>query len=238
MKLIQPELTRISELYKEKSRRGDSAGAKKLMGERTELMRTHEINFMAAALNILQLPFYIFWFLGMRKIIYNPEAYDILSTNSLLWIPDILLPDPLYLVPLLSSIMTYLTIKKTMARTPMTAETPSFIRKFRPYMPYLPFPGTLFLIFMPASLNLYFFSLSFINYLITVFLQSNAYFYLAGIPKAFPGTILQKKLQEAEGQRILKANVVSSKSDLGSKTPSGKETVIVFTSKPKKNNLS
>jgi hypothetical protein len=245
MRLVQPELNEINAKYKEKSKRGEMEGAKQQMNLRKNLLKNFDINMMAPLCNIIQLPIYISWFLGLRDIIYNPEQYHILGSEPFLWAPSIFVPDPYFIIPVLSAFTTYFNIKTAMKRAPLNPDTPLFMKKLKIYAPYLPFPGSIFLATMPAGINLYFLSLAFVNLITTIALHTNSFRVLAGIPKSFPGTVLHNQLiSESKLSQVLKAEFVSNngKNNVSeqvaavaeAKPISNTSTVKVYSSNPKK----
>jgi len=246
MKLIQPEFTEINNRYKEKLRKSDSEGGKRVMEERSTLLRKYNINMGAAGLNFLQVPVYICWFLGLRNLLYSPEKFAFVDSSQFLWAPSLFVPDPYFLLPAISAFITFLTIRKTMQRAPITAETPMIFKKLRIYAPYLPFPGAFFLATFPAGINLYFLSIALANYASTVILASPAYLKAIGLPKAYPGTILYNDLMSKSHLTEIKKAVIvdapvppamdsqqTSQTSTAQAPVQSTQTVRVFTNKPK-----
>lgn len=246
MKLIQPEFSDINNRYKEKLRKGDSEGGRRVMEERSTLLKKYNVNLAAAAVNLLQLPVYICWFIGMRDVVYTPEKFGFMDSSEFFWVPSLFTPDPYFLLPFISATITFFTIKKTMKRAPITAETPLMFKKLRIYAPYLPFPGAIFLATFPAGLNLYFLALSISNFATTSIMSSQIYLKTLGIPKAFPGTILYNNLMsEAQITDVKKAVIIdtpavstthakeTAEAPISKAPVQNTQSVKVFTNKPK-----
>ncbi len=221
------------------------------MQERSALLRKFNVNLGAAAFNLFQLPVYICWFLGVRDMIYSPERFSYLDTSQFFWIPSLFTPDPLFILPFVSATITFFTIKKTMKRAPITAETPLIFKKLRIYAPYLPFPGATFLATFPAGINLYFLALSIANFATTQIITSPQFMKAMGIPSAFPGTILYNDLMSKSIITNVKKAVMVDASPIAStqttETGTGKisdtstqsaSSVKVFTHKPKSKGVS
>ena len=64
--------------------------------------------------------------------------------------------------------------------------------KFKKYMPFMPFFGMVFMATFPAGLNLYWCTLSSLNYFSFVWINNKKILKYFGIPEYFPGTFLDK----------------------------------------------
>lgn len=133
------------------------------MADRTNILKRFNVKTSASIFNILQLPIYIFWFLGLKDFVYFPEKYNIQGLQPFLWMDSIYIPDPYFIIPTISSFITYLTMKKSFSKQWMEELSIIIFRKLWPYLPYLPFAGIPILATMPASINLYFLVLSLSN---------------------------------------------------------------------------
>ena len=104
MQVIQPEMVKLREKYSSK----DQETQQKLQQEMMKLYQEHNVNPLAGCLPILiQMPILIAFY---NAIIYTPAIFQ----HSFLWF-DLGKPDPLFILPILSAIFTYLQQKISMA---------------------------------------------------------------------------------------------------------------------------
>lgn len=101
MQEMQPKLKEIQDKYK--------SNPEKLQKEMTNLYKEAGVNPLSGCLPLLvQMPFLIAIFFAIREYSYDP-AYQ-----SFLWMPNLALEDPTYIMPVLSAVTTYIQSKQTM----------------------------------------------------------------------------------------------------------------------------
>nr|WP_293736095.1 YidC/Oxa1 family membrane protein insertase [uncultured Phascolarctobacterium sp.] len=101
---IQPKMKALQEKYKDDKQR--------LNMELANLYKSEGVNPLAGCLPLLiQMPIMIGIFYGIRD--YDYAAHPELVT-SFLWLKDISLADPTYILPVLSALTTYIQTKQTM----------------------------------------------------------------------------------------------------------------------------
>ncbi len=137
MMSIQPKMKEIQEKYKNDKQR--------LNMELANLYKNEGVNPLAGCLPLLiQMPIMIGIFYGIRD--YDYAAHPEIVT-SFLWLKDISLSDPTYILPVLSALTTFIQTKQTM---PDTGNAQNKIMMY--FMPL--FIGYISLTF-PAGLVLY-----------------------------------------------------------------------------------
>lgn len=99
MQLLQPKMKKIQEKYK--------SDPKRLQAEMGNLYREHGVNPLAGCLPLLaQMPILMAMFYALQNIHY-------VGNPGFLWLPDLSHPDPLYILPVVSAITTYIVQKQT-----------------------------------------------------------------------------------------------------------------------------
>lgn len=138
MQVIQPELQRLKEKYSSK----DQKTQEKLQQETMALFQKHGINPLAGCFPLLiQMPILIGFYHAISRT-------EIIKTQDFLWF-DLGSPDPIYLLPLIAGITTYIQQKITMAGT--ANDNPQM--KMMLYV--MPIMIIVFAISFPAALSLY-----------------------------------------------------------------------------------
>ena len=103
MMAMQPKMKAIQEKYKNDKQR--------LNMELANLYKQENVNPLAGCLPLLvQMPFIIGIFFGIRYFHY-------VGTSNFLWIQSISNPDPMYILPVLSALTTFVQSKQTMPDT-------------------------------------------------------------------------------------------------------------------------
>lgn len=134
LKELAPKMKEIQEKYK-----GDN---QKLQIHMMELYKKHGANPMGGCLPlILQIPV----FFAIYRVLYN--AVELKSAEWILWINDLSVMDPYFVLPILMGISMYLH----QVFTPSAITDPTQAKIFK----FLPVVFTLFLITFPAGLVLY-----------------------------------------------------------------------------------
>ena len=104
---LQPKMKALQEKYKDDKQR--------LNMELANLYKTEGVNPLAGCLPLLiQMPIMIGIFYGIRD--YDYAAHPEIVT-SFLWLKDISLADPTYILPVLSALTTFIQTKQTMPDT-------------------------------------------------------------------------------------------------------------------------
>ncbi len=119
MQRLQPELQKLNKKYKNNK--------EKLNEETLKLYKTFKVNPAGGCLPILlQFPILIGLYqtlLHPDKWVFPEEVYKALLLNdgfSFLWINNLSVPDPIYVLPILAALFTFITQKFTMAAQPAT----------------------------------------------------------------------------------------------------------------------
>ena len=96
MGVIQPEMKKIQEKYKE--------DPQKYQQEVMKLYKENGVNPMGGCLPMLvQMPILFALFAVFQKLNFQGAGF--------LWLPDLILPDPYYILPILSTVTTYFSSK-------------------------------------------------------------------------------------------------------------------------------
>ncbi len=123
---------------KEKLKDNKEAYSRELMG----YMRNHKINPMGGCLLLLpQLPI----FFALYRVLYN--AIELRHAPFALWIQDLAAPDPYFVTPVLLGITMF--VQQKMTPTPVSDPSQQAMMKVMPVM------FSVFMLFLPAGLNLY-----------------------------------------------------------------------------------
>lgn len=134
LKDIAPKMKEIQEKYK-----GD---AQKLQMHMMQLYKKHGANPMGGCFPLLiQIPI----FYAIYRVLYN--SVELKSAEFILWIHDLSVMDPFFVLPILMGVSMYIQ----QVLTPNTFTDPIQAKVFRT----LPVIFTIFLIFFPAGLVLY-----------------------------------------------------------------------------------
>lgn len=99
MQEIQPKVKALQEKYK--------GNPEKMNKEMAAIYKEHHVNPLAGCLPLLiQMPFLIAIFFAIRD-------YQYLQQPNFLWVQDLAHPDPLYILPALSALTTFIQTKQT-----------------------------------------------------------------------------------------------------------------------------
>jgi YidC/Oxa1 family membrane protein insertase len=136
MQKIQPEIKKLKEKYPE--------DRQKLNQEMMLLMKTHKVNPLGGCLPILiQIPVFI----ALYAVLSN--AVELYHAHFGLWIYDLSAKDPYYVLPVLLGLSFLLQQKLTPTAVDSTTQK---------MMMVMPIVFTLFMLNLPAGLNLYIFT--------------------------------------------------------------------------------
>ena len=115
MQRLQPELQKLNKKYKNNK--------EKLNEETLKLYKTFKVNPAGGCLPLLlQFPILI----GLYQTLLHPETWVFVNGTisgidmSFLWMESLSVPDPLYILPILAALFTFVTQKFTMAAQPVT----------------------------------------------------------------------------------------------------------------------
>lgn len=101
MQQLQPQMKKLQEKYK-----GDP---KRLQQEMGQLYKTAGVNPMAGCLPLLaQMPILMAMFYALQRIDYGGDP-------TFLWIANLSHPDPMYILPILSAVSTFVVQKQSTA---------------------------------------------------------------------------------------------------------------------------
>lgn len=115
MQRLQPELQKLNKKYKNNK--------EKLNEETLKLYKTFKVNPAGGCLPLLlQFPILI----GLYQTLLHPETWVFVNGTisgidmSFLWMESLSVPDPIYVLPILAALFTFVTQKFTMAAQPAT----------------------------------------------------------------------------------------------------------------------
>lgn len=115
MQRLQPELQKLNKKYKNNK--------EKLNEETLKLYKTFKVNPAGGCLPLLlQFPILI----GLYQTLLQPETWVFVNGTisgidmSFLWMDSLSVPDPIYVLPILAALFTFVTQKFTMAAQPVT----------------------------------------------------------------------------------------------------------------------
>lgn len=223
--LLDFEINSFREKVQSKMKSGDRSGGLLAKNEMNGFMRKYGIRNFFSVLAIFQVPFYLAYFLALRFMVFSPETQDFVSGAGFFWIKDLCEADPLFILPVLSGGLSFLTIRLNMKNAPALNSAPAIFKKFKVYMPFMPIFGAFLLSSFPAALNLYWATLAGINYVLFWVFQNPTFLKMIGIPKFYKGTKKAEKY-ELENRVFKKATFNEIKE---------KNEIKVFMNKPKKN---
>ena len=144
-------------------------------------------------LNILQFPLYLGMFFAIRYMAFSPEAFAHLHQTSWLYLHSITDPDPYYLIPVCSSLVTHASMRFSKKNMKQGNSNPMMV-KVMDVMQYMPFMAVIILGTYPAVLNMYWCSIAVTNYAIIRMINLKFFKKLIGVDKPYPGTILEMKV--------------------------------------------
>lgn len=178
IKVIQPQIKEITSNLKACMARGDRAKSQQIQAQRKMLMKKHKINSARGLLSLFTIPAYLslFWF--FKNISSNAEFYVPGVDRAFLWMQDITLPDPYFVIPVLSGIFSFLGVRLSNRFMPSSE---GFFQKYRIYFPFLPLFSIIPLSTFPALLNIYWASVSLIHLLLYKLVSLPAYSRFLGI---------------------------------------------------------
>lgn len=165
---------------------------------------------MGMMLNLFQFPLYMGMFFALRYMAFSPEAFSELHRTSFLYMDRIVEPDPYFLIPILSAVTSFLTIRLNKNKNKNLNSTPT-MNKMMDVVQYLPFGAIFILGSYPAVLNMYWCTIAFTNLAFISFGHSDLFKKLTRTDKPYKGTVLynQELSTPSKRENTIKANLVS-----------------------------
>ena len=74
------------------------------------MRRKHGVDNFYALVNLTQIPLILTWFLSLRYVTAMPELFPQMNTASFLWIEDLSVYDPYFVLPVIAACTTSLSI--------------------------------------------------------------------------------------------------------------------------------
>ncbi|KAJ2775284.1 hypothetical protein IWQ56_000131 [Coemansia nantahalensis] len=118
----QPEMSLLTAKLNAAKQRGDAMETQLYTYELMRLRQRHGLSFFKPlAGNLLQFPFAILMFLALRDMVTIPITY--MSSSSFLWITNLTLSDPYYILPAISALSAIAMVELQSKLTSATAMT-------------------------------------------------------------------------------------------------------------------
>ena len=150
MQRLQPELQKLNKKYKNNK--------EKLNEETLKLYKTFKVNPAGGCLPLLlQFPILI----GLYQTLLHPETWVFVNGTisgidmSFLWMESLSVPDPIYVLPILAALFTFVTQKFTMAAQPATSPDDPNAKTQKIMLYAMPIMIGYISISMPAGVALY-----------------------------------------------------------------------------------
>ena len=147
---LQPELQKLNKKYKNNK--------EKLKEETLKLYKTFKVNPAGGCLPLLlQFPILI----GLYQTLLHPETWVFVNGTisgidmSFLWMESLSVPDPIYVLPILAALFTFVTQKFTMAAQPVTNQDDPNAKTQKIMLYAMPIMIGYISISMPAGVALY-----------------------------------------------------------------------------------
>mgnify|MGYP006321359929 CR=1 FL=1 len=158
-----------------------------------KIFDSYKCSYSFTLVNIGLIPVYLGFFLGIRDICTKPEVLNIeYCSSNFFWIDSIFSADPYFIIPLTSTLLGYMSLKKATSNKhdDLMPDHPfNSIKKYIPMIPLFAFP---LIASFPAGINIYFTMLSMINFG-WIHLLSN---------KNFRQSVVSSYVKEPENQDI------------------------------------
>ena len=147
--MVQPQITELMEKSRRANLKGDTFEAEKYTLKYYSILKKNDITPLNQFINILvQTPFFISFFFALRGM-YNAPV-ESLATGGVLWFPNLLIPDPYFLLPLSTSITMLVSMQVSETRNAM--ESNPMLKYGLVGLSLLLFPITMK---FPAALTIY-----------------------------------------------------------------------------------
>ena len=127
------------------------------------IFSSYKCSYTFTLANIGMIPVYLGFFLGVRDICTKPEVLNIeYCSSDFFWINSIYTADPYFIIPLTSTLLGYLSLKKATSQDDPMSDHP--FNKFKKYIPVIPLLAFPLIASFPAGINIYFTMLSIMNF--------------------------------------------------------------------------
>lgn len=158
-----PQMQQQQALINEAKEAGDQLRVSQLMFEMTDNMKKKGVSpFKAAMMPMIQLPVFVSMFIGLRRMANLPVMS--LTAGGAYWFMDLTIPDPLYILPIITSSTMLLTIIVSSAQNKnnMTSPIQVLLLKGMRFIPIVMFP---FIINFPGAVLVYWTTTNFVTLL-------------------------------------------------------------------------
>ena len=165
--MVQPEISELMEKSRRANLRGDTFEAEKYTLQYYSILKKNDITPLNQFINILvQTPFFISFFFALRGM-YNAPV-ESLTTGGVLWFPNLLIPDPFFLLPLSTSITMLISMQVSETRNAM--ESNPMLKYGLVGLSLILFPITMK---FPAALTLYWCTSNIFTTVVSLTITSN-----------------------------------------------------------------
>ena len=168
MAVVQPELMEVMSKAKQANLRGDTMDGERYTQKYFGLLKKHDVTPLNQFINVLvQTPFFVSFFFALRGMYTAPV--ESLASGGVLWFPDLLIPDPFFILPLSTSITMFISMQVSEMRNAMA--TNALMKYGIVGISLLIFPITMK---FPAALTLYWFTSNIFTTFISLTITSNS----------------------------------------------------------------
>ncbi|OJJ48494.1 hypothetical protein ASPZODRAFT_14629 [Penicilliopsis zonata CBS 506.65] len=196
--------------------------AMKLKAELAQITEQNGIKNYRSFLPMIQIPFSI----GCYRVVYGMTSLPVpgLAMESLGWLKDLTVADPYFLLPVMTTLFMYLTIRKGGESGMSNMKDTSFGKFFMYGLPTLSFA---FMANFPAALQLYFLAMGTTALIQSYLLANDSFRKFANItiPQRFPSatTTESPAIESANNSiRLLADRIEAEKAKLAKASPPGK----------------
>lgn len=110
LQAVQPQMNRMMERIKQASAEGDQQSVSVLGQTLKNLMAEHQVSPLKPMMvPLAQLPVFIAMFYGLRRMAEAP--FPQLKEGGFGWVMDLTLPDPYYILPITSMVLTNIVLR-------------------------------------------------------------------------------------------------------------------------------
>ena len=134
MQGIKGEMDKYKEKVKIAQMSRNMVMMKEAQNEFAETRKRHGIDNFYALINLVQMPFIITWFLSLRYVTAMPEIYPEIQQQGFLWIEDLSVYDPYFILPVTAACISSLsivispTIKNSAVANPLMAPIARYMK--------------------------------------------------------------------------------------------------------------
>ncbi|XP_022190718.2 mitochondrial inner membrane protein OXA1L [Nilaparvata lugens] len=179
---VMPQMVSIQNKMADARKRGNEVEAMHYARELGTLCREKKVNPLKNfVMPAIQMPVFISFFLALRGMANLP--IDSLHTGGALWFVDLTVPDPLYLLPLATSLTLLATVEVGLDNGMNANQMPVYFKYIFRALPVIMFPVT---INFEGIILVYWLSTNFITLVQTSVLKVTAVRDFFGIPRVVP----------------------------------------------------